>query len=150
MKKMVALIMVLILSMSLVGCSKKVTIDIPFDSANVSNIEMYHFTVPTSAEKKVITGADDIEAIYTMFVGLSLTDKKTEPVPGKSVTGFRFNLSDGTSYEIIYCAEAVKAGRLKFPAEQLDYFTLADIEGHWDNYDYEIVPADESELPSYE
>ena len=33
-----------------------------------------------------------------------------------------FNLSDDTSYEIIYCAEAVKSGRLKFPAEKLDSF----------------------------
>ena len=28
---------------------------------------------------------------------------------------------------IIYCAEAVKSGRLKFPAEKLDHFTSADI-----------------------
>ena len=29
-------------------------------------------------------------------------------VVGETITSFRFNLSDDTSYEIIYCAEAVK------------------------------------------
>ena len=41
--------------------------------------------------------------------------------------------------QIIYCAEAVKSGRLKLPEEKLDYFTAAGIESYWDNYQYEIV-----------
>ena len=66
------------------------------------------------------------------------------------LTSFRFNLSNDTSYEIIYCAEAVKSGRLKLPEEKLDYFTAADIESYWDNYQYEIVPVSENELPGQE
>ena len=67
--------------------------------------------------------SEDIQVFYSLFSGLEVSDKKTEPVVGETITSFRFNLSDDTSYEIIYCAEAVKSGRLKFPAEKLDYFT---------------------------
>ena len=81
---------------------------------------------------------------------MEVSDKKTEPVAGGTVTSFRFNLSNDTSYEIIYCAEAVKSGRLKLPEEKLDYFTAADIESYWDNYQYEIVPVSENELPGQE
>ena len=79
-----------------------------------------------------------------------MSDRKTEPVAGGAVTSFRFNLSDHTNYEIIYCAEAVKKGRLKLPAEQQDYFTSADIGGCWDGCAYEAVDTGESELPSYD
>ena len=143
------IVLVLVAAMVLVftGCEKKETISMPFDVADVNNIEMYRNAEPYSAEKQVITESEDIADLYSLFSGLEVSDKKTEPVVGETITSFRFNLSDDTSYEIIYCAEAVKSGRLKFPAEKLDYFTAADIESYWDNYQYEIVPVSESELP---
>ena len=113
------------------------------------NVEMYHYVVPASAEKKIITQADAISELYAVFSELPVSDRKTEPVVGGAVTSFRFNLSDHTSYEIIYCAEAVKKGRLKLPAEQQDYFTSADIGGCWDGCAYEAVDTGESELPTY-
>lgn len=122
----------------------------PFDVADVNNIEMYRNVVPNSAEKQVITETDDIADIYFLFSGLKVSDKKTEPVAGGEVISFRFNLSNDTSYEIIYCEEAVKSGRLKLPEEKLDYFTAADIGAYWDNYQYEIVPVSENELPGQE
>ncbi len=91
-----------------------------------------------------------IGALCAVFSELPVSDRKTEPVAGGAVTSFRFNLSDHTSYEIIYCAEAVKKGRLKLPAEQQDYFTSADIGGCWDGCAYEAVDTGESELPSYD
>lgn len=143
------IVLVLVAAMVLVftGCEKKETISMPFDVADVNNIEMYRNAEPYSAEKQVITESEDIADLYSLFAGLEVSDKKTEPVVGETITSFRFNLSDDTSYEIIYCAEAVKSGRLKFPAEKLDYFTSADIGGRWDSYQYEIVPVSESELP---
>lgn len=72
---------------------KKETISMPFDVADVNNIEMYRNVVPNSAEKQVITKTDDIEDIYFLFSGLEVSDKKTEPVAGGTVTSFRFNLS---------------------------------------------------------
>lgn len=150
MKKMAMLILIIMICVSLVGCGKEITISLPFDIAEVNNIEMYHYIVPSSAEKKVITETDDITKLYTMFSELKVSDKKTEPVAGEDVISFRFHLSDATSYEIIYCAEAVKAGGLKFPMEQLDYFTSVDIGGCWNTYVYEVVTVNENELPSYE
>ena len=56
----------------------------------------------------MITKSEDIEEIYQTFESVSLKDKTTEPIAGGSVTSFRFNLSDGTSYEVIYSEVAVK------------------------------------------
>ena len=148
--KKIALVLVAAMVLVFTGCEKKETISMPFDVADVNNIEMYRNVVPNSAEKQVITKTDDIEDIYFLFSGLEVSDKKTEPVAGGTVTSFWFNLSNDTSYEIIYCAEAVKSGRLKLPEEKLDYFTAADIESYWDNYQYEIVPVSENELPGQE
>ena len=145
--KKIALVLVAAMVLVFTGCEKKETISMPFDVADVNNIEMYRNAEPYSAEKQVITESEDIADLYSLFSGLEVSDKKTEPVVGETITSFRFNLSDDTSYEIIYCAEAVKSGRLKLPEEKLDYFTAADIESYWDNYQYEIVPVSESELP---
>ena len=105
--KKIALVLVAAMVLVFTGCEKKETISMPFDVADVNNIEMYRNVVPNSAEKQVITKTDDIEDIYFLFSGLEVSDKKTEPVAGGTVTSFRFNLSNDTSYEIIYCAEAV-------------------------------------------
>lgn len=144
------LTLALMLCASLAGCEKKTTIDIPFDIEDVNNVEMYHYAVPDSAEKKVIAESDDITELYTMFSELEVSNKKSEPAAGGDIVSFRFNLLDDTSYEMIYCAEAVKAGRLKLPKEQVDYFTSADIGEYWDAFIYDVVAADKSELPSYE
>ena len=40
------------------------------------------------------------------------------------MTGFRFNLSDGTSYDLIYACYGVKNGELKSEAGGFKYFTL--------------------------
>ena len=148
MKKSIVSILMIILSIFVVGCSKTTSIDFPFEISDVDNIEMFHFTVPADAEKKVITKQEDIEAIYKSLDRISLKDKSTEPVAGGSVTSFRFNISDGTIYEVIYSAEAVKSGRIKTTDSKKDYFTSADIGGSWSNYDYEILNVSEDELPA--
>ncbi|MDO5603360.1 MAG: hypothetical protein Q4G07_11405 [Oscillospiraceae bacterium] len=150
MKKTAMFILTLILCVFLTGCEKKAVLSMPFTPADVNKVEMFHYIVPTSAEKRVITEPDDITALYTLFSGLEVSDKKTEPVSGAAVVSFRFHLADDAGYEIIYCAEAVKAGRLKLPEEQLDYFTSADIGGCWNMYQgYASAAVSESELPSY-
>ena len=138
MRKTAIFILAITLCALLSGCGKAMTISLPFAASDVENVEMYHYVVPASAEK-----------LYAVFSELPVNDRKTEPVVGGAVTSFRFNLSDHTSYEIIYCAEAVKKGRLKLPAEQQDYFTSADIGGCWDGCAYEAVDTGESELPTY-
>ena len=148
MKKLIALVLALVCVLALAGCNNKtVHIDFPFEVSDVGNVEMYHFISPTEAEKKVITESEDIEGIYQTFESISLKDKSTEPTAGGSVTSFRFNLSDGTSYEVIYSEVAVKSGRIITTGMEQDFFSSADIGSNWEKYDYDIVVVDESELP---
>ena len=123
-------------------------IDFPFELSSIENVEMFRFIIPADAEKKVITKSEDIEEIYQTFESVSLKDKTTEPTAGGSVTSFRFNLSDGTSYEVIYSEVAVKAGRVITTGMEQDFFTSADIGAFWGNYDYEVTTASEDELPA--
>ena len=145
---MFMLLMVIMLCFALTACSEKVSIDFPFELSSVENVEMFRFTNPADAEKKVITESEDIEGIYQTFESISLKDKATEPTAGGSVTSFRFNLSDGTSYEVIYSAVAVKSGRIITTGMEQDFFTSADIGANWESYDYEVIAASEDELPA--
>lgn len=147
MKKLVAVILTFVCCISLAGCAKKEKLELPFSASDVESVEMFRFTVPVEAEKKVLTGQEDIEGLYTTFQGISLKDKETEPLAGGSVTSFRFNLSDGTDYEVVYSSLAVKSGRLRLSNVDKDYATSADIGACWDNYDCETVKAAENELP---
>ena len=115
MKKMIGMITLLLLMMGVVGCNgEKVNIDFPFEVGEVENIEMYHYTgVPVSAEKKVVVAKTDITDLYDKFEDLSLMEKQVEETTGGDVTSFRFNLSDGTSYELIYVCNGVKNGDRK-------------------------------------
>ena len=92
---------------------------------------------------------DSIKTLYDKFKDLSLKDKTTEETAGADVTSFRFNLSDGTSYDLIYACYGVKNGELKSEAGGFKYFTSADIGSYWNNLntDLEAIPINESELP---
>ena len=149
MKKATNLISFLILMMVLVGCSKEtVHIDFPFEVGDIENIEMYHYAgVPASAEKKVVVAESDITGLYDMFEDLSLKDKQVEETTGADVTSFRFNLSDGTNYELVYVCNGVKNGKLKSSTGNFEYFTRSDIGSYWFNNELEAVPVEESELP---
>ena len=149
MKKTIGLISLLILMMGLVGCNEEtVNIDFPFEVGEVENIEMYHYTgVPVSAEKKVVVAETDITDLYDKFEDLSLIEKQVDETAGGDVTSFRFNLSDGTSYELIYVCNGVKNGKLKSSTGNFEYFTRSDIGSYWFNIDLEAVPVEESELP---
>lgn len=149
MKKMITIVLCLMIVLSMVGCNgKTVNINLPFEVDNVENVEMYHFDgVPVSAEKKVITEKETIKALYCLFEGLSLNHKEAKETAGAETTSFRFNLADGTSYELIYSCYGVKNGNLKSSTGNFEYFTSADIGAYWYNNDIEVVPVEESELP---
>ena len=150
MKKMIGMIALLLLMMGVVGCNREtVNIDFPFEVGQVENIEMYHYTgVPVSAEKKVVVAETDITDLYDKFEDLSLMEKQVEEITGGDVTSFRFNLSDGTSYELIYVCNGVKNGKLKSSTGNFEYFTRSDIGSYWSNIDLEAVPVEENELPN--
>ena len=147
MKKQFAFVLAIVLCLILSGCSQEVSLSFPFEDADVERIEMFHFIAPTEAEKKVLTEQDDIQDLYQFLSGLTLQDKKTEPVAGGSVTSFRFHLSDGSTYEVIYSSIAVKSGRIWATGMGQDYFTSADVGGIYNAYHYEAEDAEEEELP---
>ena len=151
MKKMIGMITLLLLMMGVVGCNgEKVNIDFPFEVGEVENIEMYHYAgAPVSAEKKIVVAKTDITDLYHMFENLSLTDKQVEEITGADVTSFRFNLSDGTNYELVYVCNGVKNGKLKSSTGNFEYFTSSDIGSYWSNMDLESVSVKESELPKW-
>ena len=149
MKKATNLISFLILMMVLVGCSKEtVHIDFPFEVGDVENVEIYTMRSTVSAEKKIVVAKTDITDLYHMFENLSLTDKQVEEITGADVTSFRFNLSDGTNYELVYVCNGVKNGKLKSSTGNFEYFTSSDIGSYWSNMDLESVSVKESEFRS--
>ena len=85
--------------------------------------------------------------MYDRFEGLTLKLKEAEETTGAKITSFRFNLSDGTSYELIYGCDGVKTGNLKSSTDNFEYFTSADIGSYWNDIDLEAVSVEESELP---
>lgn len=148
-KKVIVATLTVMLCLSLSACNQTEKIDLPFELSEVENVEMFHFIDPMDAEKKTVTGQEDIEDIYTLLENISLEDKETVSVAGGSMTSFRFNLSDGTAYEIIYSEVAVKSGRILITDDEKDYFTSADIGAIWNNSDYSVEEVTESELPIY-
>ena len=149
MKRLIALVLAVVCVLGLVGCNNKtVNIDLPFEVGDVENIEMYHFIeAPVSAEKKVIVAEETIKNLYDMFERLSLELKEAEETSGAEITAFRFNLSDGTNYELIYSCYGVATGNLKSSTGNFKYFTSADIGSYWSNTNLEAVPVKGSELP---
>ena len=130
-----------------------VSIDFPFELSEVNNVEMFHYNgAPVNAEKKIIIESKDIATLYVKFSELLLQKKEPDiSAVGSSVTSFRFNLSDGTDYELIYVGYGVKNGELFSGTGNFRYFTSADIGWNWRwlNESYEAVPALVEELPTY-
>ena len=158
MKKMIALVFALVLFLGLVGCSQNksasietesASIEFPFKIEDVTNIEMYCVEGTTGyVEKKVVVEEDDIQAVYDLFGRISLTTERVSTdTSGGSTVSFRFNLADGTNYELTYIGYGIKNGTLKSSTGKFEYFTLADIFGFWIHIDIEAVAVEESELP---
>ena len=150
MRKIPALILAALLCFCLSACGKTVHIDFPFELSDVKTVEMFRYTVPANAEKKALTNAEDIRDIYELLESISLKDKAAEPTAGSSVIYFQFHLADNTSYVVAYSELSVKSGRIRTEDMETAYFTSANIAASWDNYDYEAVAVNESDLPSYQ
>lgn len=147
MKRLALLLCILALCTAAAGCAQETSLRLPFDAAQVTGIAMYRFTAPADAEKKVLTRQADIRAVYELLDGLTVSDGETPAEAGETVTGFRFYLTDGGEYELIYCAQGVKKGRLVIPGAQAEYSTRADVGAAW-RHGGGAAPAEESELPA--
>lgn len=154
MKKLIALIISLTFVLVLAGCGqeKTVNIDFPFEIKDVTSIEMYHYVgAPVSAEKKTVVAEDDIKNLYDKLERISLENKEIKETTEAAVISFRFNLSDGTNYDLTYYGYGVKNGSLKSATGGFEYLTSADILACWNdlNEELEAVPAEEREVPKY-
>lgn len=154
MKKVIVLTVVLVWMFFAFGCGQKEmkNLELSFESADVESVEMYHYDdVPANAEKKLIKERTDIEHLYKVFNDLELEEKKVEEVTDASVTSFRFKLTDGRNYEIIYVGNGVKNGIIKSKADKLECFSSADIGWNWLylNESLEATAVEEGELPVY-
>lgn len=129
------------------GATEYVSIQFPFGVSDIENIEAFHYySDPSEAEKKTITDAESIAYLYESFQSIMMQDRDVEDREIHNVAIFRFNLPDGTKYDIIYTGYGVKNGEVKTSGGS-NYFTSADLGGKWQNISAEAVPADENELP---
>ena len=149
-KKFIALVLAMIWVLVLVGCNqnKTISLEFPFEIEDVTNIEMYRFEgTPGYVEKKIVVAKDDIKTIYDMFGQLSFTIQNAKETAGATTTSFRFNLENGTNYELTYIGYGVKNGTLKSSTNDFEYFVIADIGSTWNNINVEVVQVEASELP---
>ena len=124
-----------------------VSIQFPFGVSDIESIEAFHYySDPSEAEKKTITDAESIAYLYESFQSIMMQDKDIEDREIHNVAIFRFNLPDGTKYDVVYTGYGVKNGEVKTSGGS-NYFTSADLGGKWQNISVEAVPADENELP---
>ena len=123
------------------------SIRFPFEVNDVESVDAYHYyTDPSKAEKKIISDSDTITYLYDKLDSIMFQEKDIENQATHNVAIFRFDLTDGTKYEIVYVGYGVKKGELT-TSDGYNYFTTADIGGLCINLPGETVPADESELP---
>ena len=129
------------------GATEYVSVQFPFGVSDIESIEAYHYySDPSEAKKKTITDAETITYLYESFQSIMMQDKDIEDREIHNVAIFRFNLPDGTKYDVVYTGYGVKNGEVKTSGGS-NYFTSADLGGKWQNISVEAVPADENELP---
>ena len=106
---------------------------------------MLAFLLTVAEEEK----HDIIKDLYEKFERIAYKIKDSEETASPEITTFRFNLTDGTNYELIYVCYGVKTGRLISHTGKFDYFTSADIGWNWRwlNQELTAVTVGESEMP---
>ena len=150
MKKLAAAILATVMCMALSACGRSKMLAFPFEASDVVDVESYHYIVPAETEKKCITEQQAIAEVIDGLSGITLKDKEIEERTGCATTSFRFHLTDGTSYNVIYYADAVKSGTIRFTDDETTWFTSADIGGLWQNLDADVIHVDEKDLPMLE
>lgn len=66
---------------------------------------------------------------------------------GGTTTSFRFNLSDGTEYEVLYAYGEGRTGTIRFLSGEKEYAASADIAAFWEECECEPGDVHESRLP---
>lgn len=148
MKKIILLIVsIILLSLLLARCTKEdVSVTLPFEIKDIQSVELYSYSVPSNAQKRIVTDKEDIKNIFELASRADVKDKKSNDYVGASVISLRFILQDKEPYELIYISYGVKNGR--FASKDFNYFTISDLSSFWYKYDkYNTEVAKESGLP---
>lgn len=144
-------VLLLLCAFVLCGCEQYETvegIELPFTEGEIETVETYSYTdTPTGAIKKTVTDRETIRYLYETLSGIPMQTGPIEAKTGADVSCFRFNLTDGSAFEVIYEGYGVKDGLLSFPSLGKTYHVRADINGVWANLSGEALPAEPSEVP---
>ena len=129
MKKLFLILPFLLLAAVLCGCAQEKSA--PFRAEDTESLTVYRYAgAPSGAEKKTITGPDEIDAFCEHLFSLG-SPVSGEALAGGGVISFRALLSDGTVYEAIY----TDPGQFKA------------LDAVWNTLPCEASPAGEDELP---
>ncbi|MBL7575797.1 hypothetical protein [Peptoniphilus asaccharolyticus] len=78
MKGLSIIVLTFVCVLYLFGCMKddKKNLELPFESSDIKNIEMFNYEgVPQNARKKIVTKKKDIQHIHDVFQGLECEKK---------------------------------------------------------------------------
>ena len=121
---------------------------IPLDlsDSELLSEEAFIYTVPTQAEKKTLTSAEEIGRLANLLSSLPASTASPREVAGTQVVSFRFHLADGTVRELTYLGYGVKDGVFLLPSGEC-YRVISDIVGLWDSLSPSPTPVAEEQLP---
>ena len=116
---------------------------LPFAADEVEYAELYRFDVPAAAEKKTVTEPAQVAWVCSrLSVWAFPWPFEPESYVGGGCASFRFHLTDGLAYEVVYSPPLslyrTDAGRR---------WTLTNLEQIWYDCEAPAAPAPESELP---
>lgn len=133
-------------SLFITGCGNTSKL-VNFTPSNVKSIDIYKFSVPTDAEKKVVTAENDIKTIINDINSIKIKGKATlaDTTVGGAMT-FVFNKTDGTQFIISY-----DGGTIKTPDGSPNQFCYKiddnSMFSKWENLNYSAQKVSQSELP---
>lgn len=149
MKRILISILLCILLLSAIGCTKSETIKhslFDFSLKEIENIELFT-TLPVGATfKQEIKSNEDIERVYMLFDEIKLEEKLVLPIMGSRGLTFRFNLNNDKQYVLTYTDNG-KDGILKVNNKEF-YINYDFVEGLKD-IKVEAIQVNIDEMPLY-
>ena len=151
MKRITIILTIALILILCTGCSDSDKITLPLSAEEVENIELYRFVVPAQAEQKIVLEASDIQSIVDKLNSLQIKEEKAELFEGGETTSFRFNLNNGSVFEVIFTSlgEGL-GGPIKFSTSTTKYVAVTNIGAVWDECSSAAIPIKESKLPIYD
>lgn len=126
---------------------------LPFSSDDVISLDAYYYqkNFMDSGRKKSVTKSESIHAVYSALYSLNTFSGDTSaaeyaPRFAYAISAYRFHLTDGTVYEIIY-EEFENNYGIVTSQDRNPYFTSADISNLWFSLAEDATGCPAVELP---